>query len=446
MLIDYLISVFEKNKDKTSIIWKDQEFSYNWLISKYHEWDKYLKHKKVKSNSVVLVRADFSPNSIALLLALIRKKSIIIPLTSSINSKINEFISISQPEIQIEIRSDDQVSIYFTKNNYENELYKRLKNNNKPGLVLFSSGSTGTSKASVHDLSYLLERFHKPRKTLITITFLLFDHIGGINTLFYVLSNAGTIVTTENRKPETILKLIEKYKIELLPTSPTFLNLLLMSEEYKNFNMKSLKIISYGTEPMPQTTLNKLNSFFPKITFKQTYGLSEVGILQSRSKSSDSLWVKIGGENNEIRIVNGLLEIKSKSAMLGYLNAPTPFTHDGWFKTGDQVEEKGDSLKIIGRKSEIINVGGEKVYPQEVENILLKIDTVFDATVYGEKNLIIGNIVCAKIQLKNYLKPSTALKKEIKKFCSQYLERYKVPVKIEFKKKLHLNLRFKKSR
>jgi len=198
MLIDYLISVFEKNKDKTSIIWKDQEFSYNWLISKYHEWDKYLKHKKVKSNSVVLVRADFSPNSIALLLALIRKKSIIIPLTSSINSKINEFISISQPEIQIEIRSDDQVSIYFTKNNYENELYKRLKNNNKPGLVLFSSGSTGTSKASVHDLSYLLERFHKPRKTLITITFLLFDHIGGINTLFYVLSNAGTIVTTEN--------------------------------------------------------------------------------------------------------------------------------------------------------------------------------------------------------------------------------------------------------
>ena len=50
-----------------------------------------------------------------------------------------------------------------------------------------------------------------------------------------------------------------------------------------------------------------------------------------------------------------MLEIKSKSAMLGYLNAPTPFTHDGWFKTGDQVEEKGDSLKIIGRKSEIIN-------------------------------------------------------------------------------------------
>ena len=299
MEIDHFISVFEKNKDKTAIIWKGNEFSYAWLLSKYQEWLTHLKYKKVKNNSVVVILADFSPTSIALLIALIQKRSIIIPLNSSIESKLNEFIYIAQPELQIEIESDDQTSINFLENNSGNELYKKLKKKNKPGLVLFSSGSTGKSKASVHDLSYLLERFLKPRKTLITITFLLFDHIGGLNTLFYILSNAGTIVTTKNRKPENILKLIDRYKIELLPTSPTFLNLLLISEKYKSFNLKSLKIISYGTEPMPQTTLNKLSLQFPEITFKQTYGLSEVGILQSKSESSDSLWVKIGGKDNE---------------------------------------------------------------------------------------------------------------------------------------------------
>lgn len=446
MEIDYFISVFEKNKNKTAIIWKNNEYSYSWLISKYHDWLIHLEHKKVKNNSVIVVLADFSPNSIALMIALIKKKAIIVPLSSSINSKKNVFISISKPDFQIKIKNNDEISIKFLDKRSNNKLYKKLKINDKPGLVLFSSGSTGKSKASVHDLSFLLKKFLKPRKTLITITFLLFDHIGGINTLFYILSNAGTIVTTEDRRPKSVLKLIDRYKIELLPTSPTFLNLLLISEEYKNFNLKSLKIISYGTEPMPQTTLNKLSLLFPEIIFKQTYGLSEVGILQSKSESSDSLWLKVGGKDNKTRIINNMLEIKSKSAMLGYLNAPSPFTTDGWFKTYDLVEERGDCLKIIGRESELINVGGEKVYPQEVENILLKIDEVLDVTVYGEKNIIIGNIVCAKIQLKRNSEDNQILKKKIKKYCTNHLDNYKVPVKIEFEEEITFNSRFKKNR
>ena len=115
--------------------------------------------------------------------------------------------------------------------------------------------------------------------------------------------------------------------------------MLLLSEDYHNYNLDSLELITYGTEPMPMTTLKKLNDIFPKVRFLQTYGLSEVGILRSKSKSSDSLWVKIGGEDYKTRIVDGMLEIKSKSSMLGYLNAPSPFTDDGWFKTGDSVEK-----------------------------------------------------------------------------------------------------------
>lgn len=93
---------------------------------------------------------------------------------------------------------------------------------------------------------------------------------------------------------------------------------------YKKFDLSSLQTVTYGTEVMPESTLKRFHALYPNIKLQQTYGLSEVGILRSKSKSSDSLWVKVGGEGFETRIVDGLLEIKAKSAMLGYLNAPVP--------------------------------------------------------------------------------------------------------------------------
>ena len=108
--------------------------------------------------------------------------------------------------------------------------------------------------------------------------------------------------------------------------------------------------------------------------------------------------MRIGGEGFQTRIVDGILHIKAESAMLGYLNAPSPFTNDGWFVTGDSVVQDGQYLQILGRKSEIINVGGEKVYPAEVENVIQQMDGIAEVTVYGEKNPIVGNIVCARVR------------------------------------------------
>ena len=181
------------------------------------------------------------------------------------------------------------------------------------------------------------------------------------------------------------------------------------------------------------------------IKFQQTYGLSEVGILRSKSYDSDSLWVKIGGEGFKTRIVNGKLEIKSESAMLGYLNAPNPFTKDGWFKTGDLVESRGDYIKILGRESEIINVGGEKFYPQEVESIILELNEIEEVLVYPEKNPIMGNIVCAKVKIRNEA-DMNLIKKSIKNHCHGRLEKFKVPLKIKpLNSKIHSD-RYKKTR
>ena len=184
---------------------------------------------------------------------------------------------------------------------------------------------------------------------------------------------------------------------------------------------------------------------FPQIKLQQTYGLSEVGILRSKSKDSNSLWVKIGGEGFETRVRSGLLEIRAKSAMLGYLNAPSPFTKDGWFKTGDEVDVDGEYFLIKGRKSEIINVGGEKVYPQEVENIILGLDYVLDVLVYGEPHPIVGSIVVAEVYFKDEDK-TIHYKKDLKKYCNTHIENYKVPAKIKVMEKLKFSKRFKKKR
>ena len=394
---------------------------------------------------MAILEADFSPNSVALLLALVQAHCIVVPLTKSVEGKKSEFIEIAGGMLSFHLDEHDNAKIKRLNNYRPNEFYDKLRQLGHPGLVLFSSGSTGKSKAAVHDFAPLLEKFKVPRHALRTISFLLFDHIGGVNTLFYTLSNGGCVITVQDRMPDNVLRAIQNFRVELLPTSPTFINLILLSEAYKRYDLSSLKTVTYGTEPMPESTLKRFNALFPGVQLLQTYGLSEVGILRSKSRSSDSLWVKVGGEGFETRVVDGILQVRAQSAMLGYLNAPSPFTEDGWFITGDYVEVDGEYLKILGRKSEIINVGGEKVYPSEVESVIHELDDVAEVTVYGERNAITGNIVCAKVRLKSQ-EDLKEFAERLKEFCRRKLQPYKVPVKVQVMGEKQYSERFKKMR
>ena len=443
--VDFLLEVFRQNQEKEAIIWKDQVVHYKWLLDRVEYWEKEIEGNEVPRGAVTAIEADFSPNAIALFLALTDHACILVPLTSSVASKKEEFIEIAQAEVSFVVDENDNVQIQKLANSAGHEFYQQLRDEQHPGLVLFSSGSTGKSKAAVHDLDSILEKFKVPRHSLRSITFLLYDHIGGVNTMLYNLSNAGCIITVQERSPDEVLSAIEKYDIDLLPTSPTFINLILLSEAYKRHDLSSLKTVTYGTEPMPESTLKRFHELFPETRLLQTYGLSEVGILRSKSKSSDSLWVKVGGEGFETRIVDGILQIKAKSAMLGYLNAPSPFTEDGWFHTGDAVEVDGEYIRILGRKSEIINVGGEKVYPAEVESVIQEMDNIVDVTVHGEKNPITGNIVCATVSLSQD-EDRKELTSRLKKFCRERMEPYKVPVKIKIVDGQQHSERFKKMR
>lgn len=325
-------------------------------------------------------------------------------------------------------------------------LLRQLASAERPGLVLFSSGSTGEPKAMVHDMERFLAPFEERReRALVMLVLLLFDHIGGLNTLFHALATGAHLVAPGTRDPERVAAALAAHRVQVLPASPTFLNLLLVSGAVERHDLSALRLITYGTEPMPESLLRRLREALPRARFVQTFGTSETGIAQTRSASSESLLLKL--EDTEWKVVEGELWLKSRTQVLGYLNAPQDrFTEDGWFRTGDLVEEKEDGyLRIIGRKSEVINVGGEKVLPTEVESVLLEHPQVADCLVYAEPNALTGQVVAARF-LPAHGADGVRLRTDLRRHCREHLAAYKVPVRLRLQTGALHGERMKKSR
>lgn len=445
-MISFLFERLKQFSNNVAIIWNGKEYKYSDLSELIETGEQFLLNEKIESGSVVSLNGDFTPNTIALLIALIKNRNIIVPFNYPLKSsdEVKYDIAKVEYEIKVDVITDSYKCLVKGERS-NHEYYTEVRNRKSPGIILFSSGTSGKPKGAVHDFGLLLKKFENSRGSLRTINFLLFDHWGGLNTLFHTLANGGVVLALKKRNPEAVCEFIEKYKIELLPVSPSFLNLMILSESYKKFDLSTLKLVTYGTEPMPESTLIRAKELFPDVKFQQTYGLIELGVLRSKSKSDDSLWVKLGGDGYQLRVVDKILQIKAESAMLGYLNAESPFTSDGYFITGDEVEQDGEYYKILGRKSELINVGGDKVYPQEVENIILSMDEVVEVTVFGEKHALMGNIVCANVRVKDGVEEKQIVK-EIKKYCKKRTQPFKVPVKIKVVDKELFNERFKKKR
>jgi acyl-CoA synthetase (AMP-forming)/AMP-acid ligase II len=433
--------------NKRAVIFSETEYSYSQLANQINVY-KALVAQKIEKGKIVAILSDYNFESIALFFALFLNKNIVLPITTSVESEVIERLGVSGANYLIEILDGE---LLFNECNLENNahsLIRELQNNLNSGLILFSSGSTGQPKAMIHNLDNLIDSYsNKKGKDLVFMIFLMFDHIGGLNTLLSCLSMGVTMVFPLRRDPEHICFLIDKYDINVLPTSPTFLNLLFISGACNEFRLSSLKLVTYGTEPMPDSLLLKLKDNLPNVKFVQTFGTSETGISQVSSKSSTSNLMKFDTSSIEYKVVKGELWLRSKTQILGYLNSSMDrFTTDGWFKTGDIVEiSDGDYLKIVGRNSEIINVGGEKVFPIEVETVLFLMPEIIDCVVYGETNPITGQMVVAKIQHKD-LKNIAQIKKNIVLFCSDKLARYKIPSKIILMDELEFSTRFKKKR
>ncbi|MEU1007003.1 long-chain fatty acid--CoA ligase [Streptomyces sp. NPDC088810] len=432
--------------DADAIVFDGRSHSYAQLLKLTEQWKDFLDAQQVRAGQVVALEGPSSVEACAGLLALIDRGAIVVPLTRLPPAKRAEFLDIAEVEAAITVDArEGRHRFEATGRTADHELYGRLRDARTPGLVLFSSGTTGRSKATVLDFAKVLGKYGEARRPKRTLGFLNLDHIGGINTLLHTLSQGGALVTIDDRTPDTVCAAIAAHRIQVLPTTPTFLNMLLISRAYTRHDLSSLQLITYGTEPMPLGVLQRLDATLPGVRLKQTYGLSELGILSTRSRDNDSLWVKLGGEGFEYQIRDGILWIRSDMAMLGYLNAPAPFDEEGYFNTQDAVETDGDYVRILGRKSEIINVAGEKVYPSEVENVLLEMDIIADATVSGRSSHITGQVVQATVKLTEPADPREVARR-VRKYCSQRLEAYKVPLLVEVTDDDQHSDRFKKIR
>lgn len=440
----WFIENFKKFDKKIAIVFKNQNYSYSDLYNQIKEIETNIL-PKIKKGEVVSILSDYSFESIALFIALYKNKNIIVPITTMIESEIKDRIEESYTDKIIKI-ANKEYQIEENNSNKKHQMIKNLQANSQSGLILFSSGSTGKPKAMIHNFDNLVEHYKdKKEKSINMILFLMFDHIGGLNTLLNILSMGATAIIPENRNADDVCKLLQDYKIMVLPSSPTFLNLILMSKANEKYDLSSLRMITYGTETMPESLLNKLKIAFPKVKFLQTFGTSETGIANTSSKSSNSTLMKIDDSELEYKIVDDELWLKSKIQVMGYLNSSMDsFTSDGWFKTGDLVETTEDGyIKIIGRNKEVINVGGEKVLPNEVESVILEINEIEDCMVYGEVNIITGQTVVCDVVLK---KEVENIKKTIRLFCKDKLDSFKIPTKVNMVEKTNFSDRFKKIR
>ena len=428
--MEWLIERFRTAPDRTAFVHEGRSVSYGEVVATVSELGDRLREAGVAPGTTVAVVGDYSPEVFCLLLALADRNCVVVPLTPA--SVVEETVALGVSGCDWYVRFGEDGALASIEHRglaVDNELLAEFRTRRSPGLVLFSSGTSGQPKGMLHDLARVAEKFRRQRTPVVAIPFLMLDHFGGINTLLAITSSLGTVVTVADRSVASICAAIARHRVQLLPATPSFLTLLMASSAHREHDLSSLTRITYGTEVMPQATLDRVRAAFPGVVLQQTYGLSEVGVLRSQSRDDGSLWLRIGGEGFRTRVADGVLWIKSDYAMVGYLNAPSEFDGDGWFNTHDEVEVDGEWFRILGRETDLINVGGQKVYPAEVEGVVLEVDNVRDVAVQGEKHALLGQIVVATVVLEQP-EPVESVKKRLRRVCTGQLASFKVPVKV----------------
>jgi acyl-CoA synthetase (AMP-forming)/AMP-acid ligase II len=428
--MQWLLDRFATTPDRPAFVHEGETTTYGEVLQHIADFTARLEREGVGAGQKVAILADYAPAVVCLIFALALRGAVIIPLSRAAVVEEGAALAISGCDWFITFEVSGRGAVFARRPvPAEHALVAGLVAAGRAGLILFSSGSSGTPKAILHDFDRIADKFRVQRAATRAIPFLMIDHFGGVNTVLAIVSSLGTVVTVADRSETAVCEAIALERVELLPAKPSFLTLMLASGIHRKLDLTSLKRITYGTEVMPQSTLHRLKEAFPEVELQQTYGLSEVGVLRSQSRPDGSLWVRVGGQGFETEVRDGILWIRSQYAMLGYLNAPSNFDADGWFNTQDQVEVDGDYIRILGRVSDIINVGGQKVYPAEVEDVILALDNILDVAVMAEAHAMLGQIVVAKVVLETPESPED-LKRRIRAACRSALAAYKAPAKV----------------
>jgi acyl-CoA synthetase (AMP-forming)/AMP-acid ligase II len=271
-------------------------------------------------------------------------------------------------------------------------------------VLISTSGTTGEPKLARHTIQGLFGRIRQPDSGRDRPRWLLtYDPatFGGMQVLLTALVSSAELVTVTHPVVTELAKQALLFKPTHISGTPTFWRsfLLVLGERARTL---SLRQITLGGEIADQTILDRLRENFPAAALIHIYASTEAGALfavRDGRAGFPAKWLETGVDGVELRIQDGMLRVRSPRTMLGYVNLDSfgVLGGDGWLATGDLVEHLGDRVVFGGREDLLLNVGGAKVRPEEVEAALLALPEVADARVYGVPNPVTGMIVAAEI-------------------------------------------------
>jgi len=317
--------------------------------------------------------------------------------------------------------------------------------------ILYTSGTTGFPKgatlshANVISNMYSMNHCCGMRPNDIMLLFLPMFHCFGQNAIFNsALNTCATIVLHRSFDPEAVLTSVQDYNVTTFFGVPT--TFILLWARASTRDLSSVRYYFSAAAGLPIEIAKKWQEKFGEVIY-QGYGLTETSPLASYNHHLKFKLGSIGSAiaNVEMKIVNlddgsdvapgemGEIVIRGSNVMLGYwnrLSETAKAIQDGWFHTGDigEMDELG-YFYIVDRLKDMINAGGFKVYPAEVENVIYQHPSVAEVAVYGVPNALMGEQVKASIVLKP---DQVVTEKEIIAFCHQRIAKYKVPSAVEF--------------
>jgi len=296
-------------------------------------------------------------------------------------------------------------------------------------ITIFTSGTTGQPKKVIHTVSTLTRSVRIGDKYQAQIWAYAYNptHMAGLQVFFQAFENLNTLINVFNTQRSEVYELIAKYKITHISATPTFYRLLLPYEKAYD----SVIRVTLGGEKSDKNLYDTIVKIFPSAKINNVYASTEAGSLFAAKGDCFQIPERI---RDKFTVVDD--ELLIHKSLLG--RSDSFKFEEGYYHSGDLIEwvDKEQGLfRFKSRKNELINVGGYKVNPGEVENILLSIAGVKQVLVYGKANSVLGNVLCADIQLED---GSLLTNVDIKKALSSQLQDFKIPRRIKFVEEFEL--------
>lgn len=296
-------------------------------------------------------------------------------------------------------------------------------------ITIFTSGTTGQPKRVVHSVATLARNVRRGEQYKEHVWAYAYNptHMAGTQVFFQALMNQSTMVNVFGEPREIVYRQIERYCITHISATPTFYRMLMPFEKA----YPSVKRVTLGGEKSDKQLYEHICKIFPNAKVNNVYASTEAGSLFAAKDDCFQIPANI---RDKFRVEHD--ELLIHKSLLGQSDS---FAFDGdYYHSGDLIEwvNEADGLfRFKSRKNELINVGGYKVNPGEVEDAINAIEGVQQSLVYGRANSILGNIVVAEVKL---VDGAALTDLEIRKVLASHLQDFKVPRKIQIVNELSM--------